>query len=224
MTDTYDADGKILSSGGRVDYSRGEIEAALAPVVGQIQQVPPIYSALKRDGQPLHKLARQGKEIQLEPRAVEIEEINLLDWTSPSLIVELTCSPGTYVRSLAHDLGQRLGGGAHLAALVRLASGRFGLDKAVSLERLETAFQHGQEGEYLLPVDEALLDWPATIVTAQDAQRLGQGQAISGYALPGGDSEVRLSRAYSSEGVFLGILAFHAETGCWRPKKVFVTS
>jgi tRNA pseudouridine55 synthase len=223
-TDTYDADGEIVTSGGRVDFSQEEIEAALSPFEGQIQQVPPVYSALKRDGQPLHKLARQGKEIEVKPRAVEIQEITLLDWDSPALIVELNCSPGTYVRSLAHDVGQWLGSGAHLAALVRLASGRFGLDDAVSLERLEAAFQHGQESEYLLPPDEALLDWPATIVAARDARRLCQGQAISGYAPPESGNEVQFSRAYSSGGEFLGILAFHAETGRWRPKKVFCAS
>jgi tRNA pseudouridine(55) synthase len=107
-TDTYDGEGEIVSSGGPTDFSQEQIQAALAGFVGRIEQVPPLYSALKRDGQPLHRLARQGKTIELESRPVEIEEMSLLDWTSPSLVVELTCSPGTYVRSLAHDLGQRL--------------------------------------------------------------------------------------------------------------------
>ena len=195
-TDTYDADGEILSSGGPAGFSRAEVEEALAAFVGRIQQVPPVYSAIKQGGQPLHRLARQGKSVQPKARTVEIEEIRLLDWVPPchgdgvpveavspraneaALIVEIKCSPGTYVRSLAHDVGQRLGSGAYLAALVRLSSGRFTLEEAVSLGHLEEAFQHGQEDRYLLPSDEALLDWPAVILAGQDVRSLTQGQPV----------------------------------------------
>jgi tRNA pseudouridine55 synthase len=220
-TDTYDSEGETVSSGGPTDFSREEIQAALAGFVGRTEQVPPAYSALKRDGQPLHRLARQGKTIELEARPVEIEEISLLAWDPPSLVVELTCSPGTYVRSLAHDLGQRLGSGGYLEALVRLSSGRFTLEQAASLERLEEAFEHGEEGRYLLPLDEALLDWPAMIVGADDAQRIVQGQPVAGKPpSPDGD-EVPLCRAYSLEGDLLAIMTYHPATGRWRPRKVF---
>jgi tRNA pseudouridine55 synthase len=221
-TDTYDADGDVVDQGGRTDWQQAEIEAALAAFVGQIEQVPPMYSAIKRDGEPLYKLARQGKTVERPPRQVEIDEIELLDWAPPSMIVQVTCSPGTYIRSLAHDLGQRLGSGAYLAALVRLASGRFILEDAVSLERLEEAFEHGHEDRYLLPVDEALLDWPALIVGTHDAQRIVQGQAISGEPPANGDRGERvLARAYSCDGDFLAIMAYHPEMERWRPKKVF---
>jgi tRNA pseudouridine55 synthase len=122
-TDTYDADGKVVNSGGRTDFGRAEIEAALEHFLGWIEQVPPMYSAIKRNGRPLYELAREGKTVDRPPRSVEVGEFALVDWTSPSLIVEVTCSPGTYVRSLAHDLGQLLGSGAYVAALVRLRSG-----------------------------------------------------------------------------------------------------
>lgn len=229
-TSTYDAEGEIISSGGRTDFSREEIETALAAFVGHLEQVPPMYSALKRDGKPLYKLAREGKTVELAPRPVEIDEIALLDWSPPSLVVELACSPGTYVRSLAHDLGQRLGCGAHLAALVRLGSGRLTLEEAVSLERLEEAFQHGQEGRYLLPLDEALLDWPAMVVGMDDARRVAQGQALrDAPPVPGAEPQsdvgegAYLCRAYSVEGDFLAIMTYHAQTDQWRPKKVFVS-
>jgi tRNA pseudouridine55 synthase len=221
-TDTYDADGEIVASNGRTEFSQAEIETALAHFVGWIEQMPPMYSAIKRDGQPLYKLARQGKTVEREPRPVEIDEIKLLDWTPPSLIVEVACSPGTYIRSLAHDLGQHLGGGAYLATLVRMASGRFTLEEAVSLERLEEAFQHGQEDRYLLPLDEAFLDWPAMIVGADDAQRIVHGQAIVGDP-PAAREEGFLRRAYSLDGDFLAILEYRASSGRWYPKKVFAS-
>jgi tRNA pseudouridine55 synthase len=221
-TDTYDADGEVIDQDGPVDFSQAEVEAALARFVGRIEQVPPMYSALKKDGQPLHKLARQGETVERAPRPVEIDEIVLLDWTPPSLIVEVACSTGTYIRSLAHDLGQRLGSGAYLGALVRLQSGQFTLEEAVSLERLEEAFEHGQGEQYLLPLDEALLDWPALIVGAEDARRIGQGQAVAGDP-PSGEDGGNLCRAYSLAGDFLAIMAYDGERQLWRPKKVFAT-
>jgi len=221
-TDTYDAEGQIVSRGGRTDFSQQEIEGTLAGFVGRIEQVPPMYSALKRGGQPLYKLARQGKVVERKPRPVEVDELVLLDWTLPSLIIEVACSPGTYVRSLAHDLGQKLGSGAYLASLVRLSSGRFTLEEAVSLERLTEAFRRGQESRYLLPLDEALLDWPAMIVGADDAQRIVQGQAVQGEPpTEGGGARDALCRAYSLDGDFLAVMAFHPASGCWRPTKVF---
>jgi tRNA pseudouridine55 synthase len=221
-TDTYDADGEVLSRGGRTDFTRQELESALADFVGRIEQVPPMYSAIKQGGQPLHKLAREGKTVERAPRPVEIDEIVLLDWTSPSLILEVACSPGTYIRSLAHDLGQQLGCGAYLAALVRLRSGRFGLEESVSLGRLEEAFQNEQEDEYLLPLDEALLDWPAMIVDGDEGLRIRQGQSVTGKPPAPEGTEV-LCRAYSSEGDFLAILSYDAAAERWRPKKVFAS-
>lgn len=221
-TDTYDADGEVTHSGGRTDFDRSEIETALSRFVGRTEQVPPMYSAVKKEGQPLYKLARQGRVVPREARLVEIGRLELLDWTPPSLILELTCSPGTYVRSLAHDLGQVLGSGAHLAALTRLASGRFTLEQAVSLQRLEEAFQHHQEEEYLLPLDEAFLDWPALILGSADAQRVTHGQAVSKFSSSGPHEQGQaLSRAYGPDGDFLAIMTYDSASAQWRPKKVF---
>ncbi len=219
-TDTCDAEGRIIYSGGRTDFGQEEIEAALASFVGSIEQVPPLYSALKRNGQPLHRLARRGEAVELEPRPVEIDEIVLLDWTPPLLICEVACSPGTYIRSLARDLGQRLDSGAYLAALVRLRSGRFTLEGAISLERLEEAFRYGQERDYLLPVDEALLDWPAMVLGAEESRRIVQGRAVKAEPPLDGKGGA-LCRAYSLDGDFLAVLTYHPETGQWRPRKVF---
>ena len=129
-TDTYDAEGQVIPSVDSVDpieISRAEVETALVRFRGTIEQVPPMYSALKHKGEPLHKLARRGVEVKREPRQVEIPCLALTEWKPPECTLEMTCSPGTYVRALAHDLGQALGCGAHLTGLVRLASGGFRL-------------------------------------------------------------------------------------------------
>ncbi|MCL7451651.1 MAG: tRNA pseudouridine(55) synthase TruB [Anaerolineae bacterium] len=222
-TDTYDAEGQVVASGGRTDFERDELDQALAAFVGPIEQVPPAYSAIKRDGQPMYRLARQGQAVELEPRPVEIHEAVLLDWASPALVIEVECSSGTYIRSLAHDLGQALGSGAHLGALVRLRSGHFRLEDAASLARVEEAFEHGQGERYLLPMDEALLDWPAVVVGAGDARRIAQGQAIyEGLSQDDGGSS-SLWRAYSLDGEFLAIMSYDPQTGAWQPKKVFAS-
>lgn len=229
-TTTYDVEGEVVTGGGRTDLDRAEIDAALAGFLGPIEQVPPIYSALKQQGQPMYKLAREGKEVECAPRMVEIFGLELLGWASPILTIEVTCSPGTYVRSLAHDLGQWLGSGACLAGLVRLRSGRFSLDRSVSLERLEEAFQHGQEADYLLPMDEALLDLPALILSQPDTQRVLQGQFLDAVQYPPpatpmshvfDGSNPTECRAYSSTGDLVAILAYNPAISAWRPRKVF---
>lgn len=227
-TDTHDADGQITSDGGRTDFSRTEIEAALASFMGRIEQVPPMFSAIKQGGQPLYKLARKGKTVERKPRQVKIEAIELLEWTSPALIVEVACSPGTYIRSLARDVGNQLGCGAYLAGLVRLGSGQFTLAEAVSLERLEEAFEHGQGDRYILPLDEAFLDWPAMIVGADDARRVVHGQALAGGSpvsdgASGEPNGAPLCRAYSLDGKFLALMTYDSATKRWRPKKVFAS-
>lgn len=227
-TDTYDAEGAVVLSGARADFSRDELEAALVGFTGGFEQVPPVYSAIKRDGRPLHQLAREGRHVEPEPRRVEIDAIDILDWTEPELVLEVICSPGTYIRSLAHDLAHALNSSAHLSALVRLESGRFTLHDAVSLERLEEAFRHGEEACYLLPIDEAMLDWPALILNDEHARRLVQGGAVPGDPPPGegaGPEGARdLGRAYSLDGEFLAIVAYRQDRGEWQPKKVFAAA
>ena len=219
-TDTYDADGEVVSSGGATDFSLAEIETALAGFRGRIEQVPPMFSAIKRGGQPLYKLARQGKVVHREPRQVEIYELAVVSWSTPSLLVELVCSPGTYVRSLAHDLGQRLGGGAHLGSLVRLSSGGFTLEMAVSLARLQEAFCQGEEDLYLLAPDEALVDWPAMVVGADGARRIRHGQSVESDFPLEEMPKLPHCRAYDLDGEFLAVLTYDPAAERWRPTKV----
>lgn len=222
-TDTHDAEGEVTATA-EVDVREEEVREALASFVGPIQQVPPMYSALKREGTPLYKLARQGITVEREPRPVEIHNIELLAWTPPLLIIRVECSPGTYVRALARDLGQKLGCGAHLHSLTRLASGHFTLEKAVSLE----ALAQGNWREFIHPLDEALLDFEPVVVDAQAEQRIRHGQQVEAPPLPppiaGGEWRHELRRAYSQKGELIAILRHDPQTGLWQPQKVFTAS
>lgn len=216
-TDTYDAEGQITATAPEVSVTLAQLEEALSAFVGRIEQTPPMYSALKHQGIPLHKLARQGKTVERKSRPVEIYDIELLDWSSPVLTIEVTCSSGTYLRSLAHDLGQRLGCGAHLSSLIRLASGHFTLDKAVGLDALGEAFVTGRWTELIHPLDEALLDFEAITFGKQAEHQIRFGQQVPGPK----PSASSLCRAYSTEGKLIALLQYDAQTGLWQPKKVF---
>jgi len=213
-TDTHDAQGKVTGTF-EVNVTEEQVRQALSSFVGCIQQVPPMYSALKRYGTPLYELARRGVTMKRRPRSVTIYGIALLDLAPPQFTVRVICSRGTYIRALARDLGERLGCGAHLTRLTRLASGRLTLDEAVSLDELAKVFAQGTWEELLRPLDEALLDFPAMIVDAEAERHIRHGQQVEGAAPPG------LCRAYSPDGKFIAILEHDPRTGFWQPRKVF---
>ena len=218
-TDTYDAEGSVVSQA-PVKASRAQVEAALSQYRGSIKQVPPMFSALKHKGTSLHRLARRGIEVERRPRSVEILRLEMTDWEPGEVELEMVCSPGTYVRSLVHDLGQTLGCGAHLTALTRLASGTFHLEDAVAVEEFSRAVEENRWKELLQPLDAALKSFPVVQMDARAAQRLCHGQAVDASS----DAEARkegLARAYSPGGVFLALVAYDAASDAWRPKKVF---
>lgn len=223
-TDTHDAGGEVTATA-EVDVRQEELRKALTSFTGSIQQVPPMYSALKRKGTPLYKLARQGITVEREPRSVEIHNIELLDWTPPLLTIRVECSSGTYIRALARDLGQKLGFGAHMQSLTRLASGHFTLEKAVSLDELAEAFTQGNWQELTHPIDEALLDFEPIVADAQTEKRIRHGQQVEAPppAPPtnGGREREDFRRAYSQTGELIAILRHDPQTGLWQPKKVF---
>jgi tRNA pseudouridine55 synthase len=222
-TDTDDATGQVIAQQG-VTVGEETVRTALAGFVGIIQQVPPRYSAIKQGGRPLYKLARAGIDSQRKLRQVTIHRIDPLDWNPPELTVEVTCSPGTYIRALARDLGERLGCGGHLTGLTRLSSGHFTLEHAYSLDEVEAASAEGRAAELLLPMDEALLDLEILVVDAEAEQRIRHGQRIAAPSVTDADS-TPTRRAYSAAtGEFLAILAYDRRTGHWQPRKVFATS
>lgn len=153
-TDTYDADGQI-SAAHAVNVDEAAARRALTKFIGDIRQVPPMHSAIKREGQKLYELARAGIEVERPARPVTIHAIDLLDWQSPDLTIDVKCSAGTYIRSIAHDLGQELGTGAHLIALRRTASGPFTVDEAITLDSFEALVRDHQWQLQLRSIDQA---------------------------------------------------------------------
>ncbi len=220
-TDTYDAEGQVTHSSHDEQIraiSVAQIENSLASFVGHIEQTPPMYSALKHKGQPLYKLARRGLSLPRRPRSIQIEAIDLLEWSPPLLTIEVKCSPGTYIRSLAHDLGERLGCGAHLYRLNRLASGHFPLAQAITLETASQVFRQGRWAEVLHPIDEALVAYEAITVDGETERKIRFGQQVAG---PTPSCLPSLRRAYSGQGQLIALLSYDARTGLWQPKKVF---
>ena len=221
-TNTYDSHGEITATSTALP-DRAAVEAALDALRGAQQQVPPAFSAIKRGGQKAYDLARRGETVVLEARPVVINLLELTDWQPPEAVLEVQCSAGTYVRSLAHDLGQRLGCGAHLTALRRTASGNLLVADAVPLAVLQEAFSRQDWRQYLRPADLAVADWPAVYLSAEEAARVRRGQAVPMASDPGFPAREPLGRAYNAAGNFIAVLRADPAAHLWRPDKVFST-
>ncbi|HEY7416989.1 MAG TPA: tRNA pseudouridine(55) synthase TruB, partial [Ktedonobacteraceae bacterium] len=151
VTDTYDSEGTVLHTQDVQGLTLAQIEQGLSSFLGPQMQLPPRYSAIKLQGQPAYKRMRAGEEVVLTPRLVEIYQLQILDWQSPCLTLLVACSKGTYIRSLAYDIGEQLGCGAYLSALLRTRSGPFDLTTSVTLEQLGTAIEQNDLSSCLLP-------------------------------------------------------------------------
>jgi len=221
-TTTYDAEGDVTAER-PVDVTRQEADEALRAFVGEIAQVPPAFSALKIEGQPAYKRARRGEAVEMKPRKAHVYRLDLTRFEPPDLDMEIECGRGTYIRSIAHDLGLALGTGAHLAALERSAVGPFRVEDALDAPALEAALADGTWTEHLQPLDCALTHLPALTVDIEDEKDLRHGQPVelgeeATLAL-GQVAEGLEVRGYAEDGSLIGILRF--EGGVWRPRKVF---
>jgi tRNA pseudouridine55 synthase len=221
-TATYDGEGEVVKTGDTGGLTRELIEDALEPFLGVIQQAPPMYSAIKVGGQRLYKLARAGIEIEVASRPVEIHDIRIVDCDLPSLTLEVECGKGTYMRSLAHDLGEALGCGGHVAALERLSCGAFKAETSVTPEQLEPT-DDTQDGwqKHLLPVDWVLQNLNSITVGQQAEQYLRHGQSVNLGQAPQNAGYLEEFRAYTSDGRFLALVRFDRGDNSWRPTKVF---
>jgi tRNA pseudouridine55 synthase len=217
-TDTYDADGKILSTA-PVNITEEQFNEALTHFVGEIEQVPPPYSAVKVKGRKAYEMAREGEEVDLLPRKIQVYNLDLLEWAIPEVVIDVYCSSGTYVRSLANDLGKTLGCGAHLVGLRRTKSGRFTLRDAVPLRKLREAFDNGNWSQFLIPAAEALSDWPSVELNPQDVDDIRHGHRIGA----GPDNTAKIVRGINEQGELVALLEIVLETNEWQPKKVFFT-
>lgn len=221
-TDTYDGSGQITGRGDPSKIDRAEVESALGAFRGSIRQTPPMYSAVKHQGKPLYELARAGIEVERKSRTVEIHRLELVDWKSPVATVEVECGKGTYIRSLAHDLGQSLGCGAHLKSLVRTRCGLFDIKDAVTMPRLEEAFRHGYWEYFVHPIDSVLQDLSAVVVDDAAEEAIRNGRPVALEKVINGSSRQKYCRAYAVDGRFLGILRHIPDKDIWQPKKVLI--
>jgi tRNA pseudouridine55 synthase len=186
-------------------------------------QLPPRYSAIKLQGQPAYKRARAGEEITLEARPITIYDLQITAWQSgsvPRLTLAIECSKGTYIRSLAYDLGEHLGYGAHLSSLLRTRSGPFSLAESVTLEQLALASAQSTLAEYLMPADQVLRDYPALYLDDATAARVRHGNPFQ-YEGPPTQPFLDLARIYDTTGCFIAIAAWDNDQHLWHPKKVF---
>lgn len=177
-TDTLDATGRIVKKC-PVEVSEGKIEETLKEFEGEITQIPPMTSAIKVNGVPLYVLARRGIEIERRPRQVRIDKIDFLGWEKPVVKFKVVCGKGTYIRTLAADLGKKLGCGAHLSALRRLSSGDFLVDKAWRLEELKDLKGKGKLEEALIPLSQGLAHYPQVIVKSKLVYRVKNGNSLT---------------------------------------------
>ena len=216
VSDTYDGDGNVIQTGNKIPDDE-EIMEAMQAFTGDIVQVPPAFSAIKVNGRKAYDMARKGEKVELQPRNVTIHSFDFIEYNPPELIADIICSSGTYIRSIAHDLGQNLGCGAYLSGLKRTMSGRFTLRDAVPLSELQKAFEEGTWYQYLIPAADALGEYEEVNLDMEAEKYILNGRKIP--AKPG--NHETLGKAVSEQGELIALLEFIPETYEWKPKKVF---
>lgn len=220
-TTTADAEGEIIQERAVPDFDQATIDAVLAKFTGTIQQIPSMYSALKKDGKPLYELARQGIEVAREPRTIHIYRLQLLAVEPLYWELEVSCSKGTYIRNLVEDIGEMLGCGAHVSELRRLASGCFELDEQLTLEYVQQIAEQGYQAldALLLPAWAAIADKPKVTLTETTTYYLLHGNPVRVNHLPE-DEDVLI---FDYQQRFLG-LGYMNDDGLLAPKRLLKTS
>ncbi|OUR74410.1 tRNA pseudouridine(55) synthase TruB [Methylophaga sp. 42_8_T64] len=220
LTDSGDSDGEIIETTPVPEFTEQQLVALVANFIGEQQQVPPMYSALKYNGQPLYKLARQGIEVERKSRKITLYEINVLATTVDTFTLDVRCSKGTYIRTLVEDISHALGCGGHVTMLRRVEVAGYQQSQSVSIEQLESIVeQDGLMGldNCLLPTEDALPEWPAIDLTTEMVNALRFGQAVQ----VDDKFESANVRLFDLDKQFLG-LGEMSETGTVAPKRVFV--
>jgi len=212
-TTTYDAEGDIIEETDASRITQADVEAILPQFRGDIQQVPPMYSAIKVDGKKLYDLAREGKFVKRDPRDVTINDLNILSWESPTFTLDVTCSSGTYIRSLAYDIGQTLKVGAYLSGLERIASGNFHIDNAI---KLETVMSDDTWQQHIIAPYTALHDRPSVTLDTEQVEDVQNGKFIP---RPGNMTD-EFVFAFTDDNDFVAILT--PRDKMWKPHKVFL--
>ena len=211
-TDTQDITGTVLEKKA-VSVTGEELEQALAGFRGEIQQIPPMYSAIKHDGRRLYDIARKGGEVERKPRAITIHDLRVIDGQEGDWLLDVRCSKGTYVRTLCHDLGRALGCGGCMSSLRRVEAGQFSVDQAVTLSQVQQMADAGRMEELLLPVDSLFQAYPHCTASASQEKKIRCGNQVK-TGLAGGDY-----RVYTESGEFL--MLGRVEDGIMKTVKSF---
>ncbi|MCM1057203.1 MAG: tRNA pseudouridine(55) synthase TruB [Firmicutes bacterium] len=222
-TDTQDTTGQVLMQR-PVRVEEADVRAACESFLGEYEQIPPMYSALKIDGKRLYELARAGKEVERKARPVRILELEILEYRLPVVKLRVVCSKGTYIRTLCADIGDRLGFGGTMQSLRRTAVGQFTLKKALTLGELQQRKDAGRLEEIVLPVDSVFQDCPALHVSGENLRLLDNGNAIHPQQT---EEKIRHEsgrwvRFYRADGSFAGIYAYDGQSRWYRPVKMFL--
>ena len=224
-TQTYDAEGDVTEVRDPSYVTPKDLEAAFLPFIGSVEQKPPMFSAVKVDGQRLYKLARRGIEVEREPRTVDIFDIHLLDFNLPCITLDVECGRGVYMRTLAHDLGIALGCGGYVTDLERQSCAGFESTEGVTPEGLAIAAEGSAENDgwlsYLHPIDQVLRSLRAITVSGFMERALGNGQSVTAGRLPFEAGYLEQVRVYAEDGRLLAIARFDRAGNAWQPFKVF---
>ena len=218
-TDTQDMTGTVLSEM-PVTVTEEEVREVVESFVGEQMQVPPMYSALKVNGKKLYELAREGKTIERKPRPVVFYEIRIMDISLPLVRISVTCSKGTYIRTLCNDIGEKLGCGGAMEELLRTRSGNFTLEESLMLSQVEEAVSDGPIMEKIVPVEEVLSMYPALTATVEGDRLLHNGNPLPETMVQGGNREEKV-RMYKSSGDFTGIYGWDEKKEKYVPVRIF---
>ena len=220
VTDTQDMSGTVLSQTTELSVTEEELCTVVSSFVGDYMQVPPMYSALKVNGKKLYELAREGKTVERKPRPVHFYEIEILDISFQLVRFRVTCSKGTYIRTLCHDIGEKLGCGAAMESLLRTKVGRFTLDDAITLAQTEEAVQEETIESKILGIEEILAEYPRVCCTKEGDRLLANGNPLV-QALVDAQEKKGWIRMCSSEGSFSGVYQWDEKRNRYFPVKMF---
>ena len=219
-TDTQDMTGTVLEEK-PVEVTEEEVRTVIRSFLGEQQQIPPMYSALKVDGKKLYELAREGKTVERKPRAVQFYEIEIKKIELPYVRFSVTCSKGTYIRTLCHDIGQKLGCGGCMEELLRTRSGNFVWEDSMTLAQVEEAVRNGTIGDRVISIGQALKDYPEIFCTREGDRLLENGNALAERFVRGEHKEGWV-RMCDSQGGFKGIYQWDEVKKRYQPQKMFL--
>lgn len=219
-TDTQDMTGTVLCEK-TVEVSEEEVKAVIRGFVGEYKQIPPMYSALKVDGKKLYELAREGKTVERKARTVHFYEIDIKEINLPYVRFSVTCSKGTYIRTLCHDIGQKLGCGGCMEELIRTRSGNFTWEDSMTLAEVEEAVKDGTIEDRVIRIGQVLKDYPEIFCTREGDRLLKNGNALTEYFVKGSHKEGWI-RMCDSQGEFKGIYQWDEAKNRYQPQKMFL--